>query len=1612
MKKILILSFCISLLLAQGLSQKIVLPRGILILRLPGDSQSDSVFRQSAFFENQYFFAAYFTHLPNSETLSLMQSQGFSIEERLASNIYLVKSSRIPSLAYCRQFGISGVSAIPVGLKIDPRLLENIPGYALQPDGKVKTLVSTFKEMDSGKMLKTIQQSGFEYTDTKWVGSGIISGNIHSQDVERLLALPFVTSIQLQNPPEKTLNNIGRGSSGTALLNAPVLQGGKGLDGSGVTVGVGDDADPTLHPDVFDRIINHTPGIPSNHGTHVTGTVAGAGIISPKRAGFAPGATVVSQWFSGIWDNAATYTSAYNMVATNNSYGSITGDCVYAGVYDLYSRMLDLQAFDYPQLLHAFAAGNDGDNTCSPFPKSYNTVLGSYQSAKNIITVGRTDYTQITSSSSSSGPVKDGRLKPEITGLGIISSLNGGGTGYTTGFGTSNSAPNITGGLTLLYQRYKQLNGGVNPQGALMKALLLNGARDVGAAGPDYRHGYGTMMLERSLKMLENKWFTERSIAQAQVQDTVISVPANTALLKVMLYWHDPAAAVLATNTLVHDLDLELIDPGGQTILPQILNPSPGSVTEVSAEGADHINNHEQVLIANPAPGNYTIRVKGTEILTAPQQPYVVTFNYVPVELRFTNPLQGTVVESNIADFPIAWEDEGNAPGTYTLSYSLDDGGNWTEIISGLKDSTRLFFWQPGNIRSTNARLQISKGGLTSISERFSIIPNVAFSLAANNDQCYSYFRLNWTALTPAEGETIDYVVLLKKGVAMDSIATVTGQNFFIIPNLNPDSTYYAAVVARLNGVKGTYASAATRRPNAGNCNGAISDGNLMMDSILSPLNGRYLTSSAPGSNAPVMVRMRNLDNVVTSGFSLKYSINGGSFTEAIINTPVAARATFTHSFPGIDLSAPGTYLVTAIVTNTGAVDPIPSNDTLRSVINVLPNDALTLAAPFTEDFETAGNYAIQKSQTGLSGLTRWDYINEDPLARLRTFVVPGIAQSGNNAITLDITKAPPRIINPFNQFIGTFNLAGLNANSQEVRLDFSFKHHGSSQVPHELNKVWIRGNDTEPWIEIYDLGVNQTALSGYWKQVPAIDLSDALKKAGSQFSTSTQIRFGQYARYSMADNSNFAGYSFDDIRLLLATNDVELLSIKNPSTQNCDFGSPMPVTIKVVNGMTAALNNIPVRYRVNNGAWVNEIIPTIAAKDTIEFTFSTMVSMAASSKNSIEAETGLAGDNIPGNNRQTILALAQAVVSTYPYYQDFEGGEAGFMAEGINNTWELGAPASLLINTAASGQKAWKTRLTGDYSNNELSYLYTPCFNIASLNKPMLGFHIAYSFEDCRTSNIICDAGWMEYSLDGLSWQKLGQYGEGENWYDYETGQVWMASDKTNWAEAIIPLPKHNGTIRLRFVMKSDGGTTREGLAIDNFQVFNGDALPLEWLWFEAQKLPGESVLLQWRVPNRQAGETFTIEVNRTANEMNGWLPLGSVPVVPGDGGRYMFTDHNTVKSGSLYYRVTWHKRNGEHSVSPVRTIQFGAPTNQLLVYPNPASQHLQVQAHLNDDEPVTLRLVSTLGRIMYQAKVNPVNGWLTTTLNLKQMALPPGVYVVEIQGKNGRQVRTFLKE
>ena len=162
------------------------------------------------------------------------------------------------------------------------------------------------------------------------------------------------------------------------------------------------------------------------------------------------------------------------MVLTNNSYGAGSYCVPYSGEYSGYSGQADQQLLDYPNMMHVFAAGNSGDLQCGNFPMGYRSIDNSFQAAKNVITVGGTSRDGLTNKFSR-GPVNDGRIKPEISGIGnnMLSTIMG--NAYGSNQGTSMSAPQITGALALVYERYRQLNGDIDPPGDLANMIFPGG---------------------------------------------------------------------------------------------------------------------------------------------------------------------------------------------------------------------------------------------------------------------------------------------------------------------------------------------------------------------------------------------------------------------------------------------------------------------------------------------------------------------------------------------------------------------------------------------------------------------------------------------------------------------------------------------------------------------------------------------------------------------------------------------------------------------------------------------------------------------------------------------------------------------------------------------------------------------------------------------------------------------------------------------------------------------------------------------------------------------------------------------------------------------------------
>lgn len=1373
---------------------------------------TDEVNLRTSSFNSKSFVIIQFEKIPDEEERTQLKNAGITLLDYIPNYAYTATVTGSLNTKVLSANKARAVISLSAEQKMQPGLAHGkFPAHATKTTGTIDVWISFPRSFSFEEIQIGLKSENFTIISDLYKNYQVVSLRIPVTRLKELAQLPFVQYVQAIPQEDSPVNNKSTTNSRANVLSS-ALPSGRNLHGEGVVVGVGDNANPLQHIDFNGRMINRTAVTDGSHGVHVMGTVGGAGIINELYAGYAPKANIIAQNYSSIFAFAPAYVKDYGMVITNNSYGGDVNNCETFGVYDLYSSILDQQAFQMPYLQHVFAAGNSGSTACSPYPTGFANILSGYQTAKNIISVGNTTETGLIAPSSSRGPVKDGRIKPEITaqGTSVFSTIPTNNYGLATG--TSMASPAVSGGLALLYQRYRQLHLNNNPKNALMKALLCNSGTDKGIDGPDYKYGFGWMNLLRSLKMIEDSTYKNDSVSHLASKVVTINVPANTAQLKVMLYWNDPAAAILSSQNLVNDLDLTVTNPSSVVTLPKLLDPTPLNVNNPATTGVDHVNNIEQVVIDNPAAGTYSITVKGTAVVQNPRQEYFVVYDIIPVSTTLTYPIGNEHLKDGDAIY-INWDSFGNSGNTFNVQYSLNNGTSWTNIGTNLAAATRQLSWTiPAATVTDKARIKVIRNGtgVESTSEVFTILGVPTVSLSTT--QCEGYIAINWTAVTGAT----DYEVMLLKGDEMVSVNS-TNSNSYTISNLSKDSTYWVSVRARLNGNPGRRAIAISRKPDSGNCAGTISDNDLKMEEILFPLvSGRKNTSTEFTSPQPIKIRIRNLDNVSSAGtFTVGYSINGVSSTPQSVTPVIAGGGIFEYTFSGTEnFSVVNNYEVKVFLNK--ADDPVQANNTLIRTFRQLDNDVITL--PFSDNLETLAEQTYTTNQTGFTGGNRYDFSTDSDAGRIRTFVNSGMAFSGNRAFTLDANRYYPAGVT--NYLYGTFNLSAYHVATDDVRLDFRFKNHG--QLNNTNNKVWIRGKDTDSWIEAYDLFAGQNPVEQGYKFTPSIELSNLLSTNGKDLSSSFQVRWGQWGQIITADNTSGAGYSFDDIKLYKVTDDIQILSIINPALENCGLSNAESISVTVRNSSAGIITNIPVTYQLPNGTLVTETIPSVAARTNINYIFTAKANLSAFGDQSVKVWTALSTDSYRLNDTLQVEFYNAPIISSFPYLQNFESGDGSWHSGGKNNSWQYGSPVSALISTAASGNKAWKTNLSGSYNDNEESYLYSPCFTVSGLSAPTLSFSLALDFEMCDPA--ACDIAYVEYSGNGGAWTRLGASGQGTSWYNktYDGNGSWSIQDYTRWHAATIPLPTGFTNLKLRFVMKSDPFVQREGIAIDDIHIYD----------------------------------------------------------------------------------------------------------------------------------------------------------------------------------------------
>jgi len=177
------------------------------------------------------------------------------------------------------------------------------------------------------------------------------------------------------------------------------------------------------------------------------------------------------------------------------------------------------------------------------------------------------------------------------------------------------------------------------PSPAVIRAALVATAQDLSgrvqgrnadldaptpyAEGPDYVTGYGLVWAPDAVAVLEEhtRWrphfLTEEVSAEDEERTWILEVP-EAGRLQVALAWDDPAAAVLAENTLQNDLDLRLQDPLGGLHLPWVLDPT--EPTQPATRGDNSRDNLEVVTAEATEPGFWRVVVSGKQWLTQTEE--------------------------------------------------------------------------------------------------------------------------------------------------------------------------------------------------------------------------------------------------------------------------------------------------------------------------------------------------------------------------------------------------------------------------------------------------------------------------------------------------------------------------------------------------------------------------------------------------------------------------------------------------------------------------------------------------------------------------------------------------------------------------------------------------------------------------------------------------------------------------------------------------------------------------------------------------------------------------------------------------------------------------------
>lgn len=679
--------------------------------------------------------------------------------QRGASSFYVVKFSAFPGEALLHRLqlirSINALEHIVKQLPADTTVKVWRANNNWKASDALLDKLETLREKDS---ISLIVQP---YTAVK----------IAKKDWETFIAQPSVIYADIPRSPRTEIMI----NAANATLNtiATLQQRIPALQGEGMRLSLKETLYDTLDIDLLQRYVptSLAATVTAPHATIMATLIAGAGNSAPSGTGVAKKAQLACSDFKNLFPDALSYFSQYNISLQNHSYG--------VGIennYGLEAAAYDEQIYHTDTLLHVFSSGNIGVQT--PNAGLYNGIAGfanlsgTFKQAKNLLVIGGTDGDNNIPAASSKGPAFDGRVKPELVAYGED--------------GTSGAAALVSGVSLLLQEQYKHTFQHI-PPASLLKAILINSADDIDRPGVDHSSGFGALNAWQAVNTITQQRFTAAQVTNGTEYTQTLNVSEAAYALKVTMCYTDPPAAVNSAQALINDLDLWVTDAAGNRYEPWILSTAPhlDSLRKNARTGRDSLNNVEQVSVALPAAGTYTIHVRGYNITTATQK-FHLAWQLTPL-LSFD--WEPPVSER------LQWKT--NITGKGNISYSLNNGTSWQPVATDAIVESGRFNWAGPNIFST-VLFKMETASQTFISDPFLLAPPL--TLQAGFD-CTDSALIYWNKIPGAA----TYRVYALNGPYM-TLYRETSDTLIVLSKAAISAHHFA--VSAVNGMEGPRSAA------------------------------------------------------------------------------------------------------------------------------------------------------------------------------------------------------------------------------------------------------------------------------------------------------------------------------------------------------------------------------------------------------------------------------------------------------------------------------------------------------------------------------------------------------------------------------------------------------------------------------------------------------------------------------------------------------------------------------------------------------------------------------------------------------------------------------------